>query len=232
MGRKCSFPILGWVLGLVLFLGISAQAAQDSLPPGFVYLKQVVPDIKLDIRYFTDNNFVGRPVDGYLAPRAIISRQGAEALRGVQEELKPFGLGLKVYDTYRPQRAVNHFILWAKDLKDTRMKEAYYPRVNKEDLFREGYIAEKSSHSRGSTVDLTLINLADGKELDMGSGFDWFGLESWPDNPSASPSQRALRLLLRTLMQRHGFNPYPQEWWHFTLNNEPYPETYFDFPVQ
>jgi D-alanyl-D-alanine dipeptidase len=213
-------------------LGILAQAQQDPLPEGFVYLEQVIPDVVLELRYFSDDNFVGRRVDGYLAPRCIISRKGAEALKKVQEDLKPFGLGLKIFDAYRPQQAVNHFIRWAQDLTDLKTKPAYYPRVNKEHLFSDGYIARRSGHSRGSTVDLTIVNLADKREIDMGTGFDWFGPESWPEDPAASSSQRAHRLLLRTLMIKQGFKPYSKEWWHFTLENEPFPETYFDFPVK
>ncbi len=229
---KRSISVLIIFFWLFLSIGFIARAQQPPLPEGFVYLEQIVPDIVQELRYFSERNFVGQPVDGYLAPRCIISLKGAEALKQVQEELKTFGLGLKVYDAYRPQQAVNHFIRWAKDLKDTKTKSSYYPKVDKENLFRDGYIASRSGHSRGGTVDLTIINFADKKELDMGSGFDWFGPESWPDNPSASPSQRALRLLLRTLMVKHGFAPYAQEWWHFTLRNEPFPETYFDFPVR
>jgi D-alanyl-D-alanine dipeptidase len=233
-GRKqlfLFFPLF-LILCFCQLLTISAAAQPHSLPPGFVYLEQIIPDINLDLRYFSDNNFVGRTVEGYLAPRGILSQKSAEALKKVQEELRPFGLGLKIYDAYRPQRAVDHFIRWAKDLKDTKTKKAYYPMVNKEDLFRLGYIADKSSHSRGSTVDLTIINLNDKKEIDMGSGYDWFGLESWPDHAGILPAQRAHRLLLQTLMKKYGFVPYPQEWWHFTLKDEPFPETYFDFPVQ
>jgi zinc D-Ala-D-Ala dipeptidase len=226
---KSSRPA-SWLLFILLAFYVQAQAA--DLPAGFVYLEEVAPEIQQELRYFSDNNFVGRPVDGYLAPKCLISRPAAEALKKVQETLKPFGLGLKVYDAYRPQRAVNHFIRWAKDLSDMKTKKMYYPDVAKENLFKEGYIAEKSSHSRGSTVDLTLISLPDRKELDMGSGFDWFGPESWPDSPAATAAQRAHRLLLRVLMENQGFNPYAQEWWHFTLKNEPFPETYFDFPVR
>jgi D-alanyl-D-alanine dipeptidase len=230
--RKPSRPAI-LIFFLILFLfGVRTEAQQSALPKGFVYLEQIAPDIKQELRYFSDENFVGRPVDGYLAPKCILTRQAAEALKKVQEELKPFGLGLKVYDGYRPQRAVNHFIRWARDLEDMKTKNSYYPDVAKENLFKEGYIADRSSHSRGSTVDLTLISLSDQKEIDMGSSFDWFGPESWPTSVSASPSQRAHRLLLKLLMEKQGFNPYPQEWWHFTLRDEPFPETYFDFPVQ
>lgn len=149
--------------------------------------------------------------------------------------LAPFGLGLKLFDAYRPQRAVEHFVRWARDVNDLRMKAEFYPGVEKRDLLKEGYIAEKSSHSRGSTVDVTLVPLnatRPAQALDMGTPFDWFGPESWPNSPAVTPVQRAHRLLLRMVMEKHGFQPYAQEWWHFTLINEPFPGTYFDFPVQ
>jgi zinc D-Ala-D-Ala dipeptidase len=218
-----------------LLISISSQGWTDQLPEGFVYLEEVVPDIKAELRYYTTENFIGERIDGYVGPRCILTKVSAEALKRVQEDLKPFGLGLKIYDAYRPQQAVNHFVRWAKDLQDTRMKSKFYPEVEKRDLFSQGYIAEKSSHTRGSTVDLTIVfssHAGIGGELDMGTGFDLFSPKSWPDNPSNSPSQRAHRLLLRTLMMKHGFNPYPQEWWHFTLKYEPFSQTYFDFPVR
>jgi len=219
-----------------LSLGISFIAAwADQLPEGFVYVNEVVPDVKVELRYYTTDNFIGERIDGYFEPRCILTKSAAEALKKVQEDLKPFGLGLKIYDAYRPQRAVNHFVRWAKDLQDTKMKSIYYSDVEKKDLFSHGYIAEKSSHSRGSTVDLTIVS-RDSKreveELDMGTGFDLFSPKSWPDNLSMSAPQRAHRLVLQTLMKIRGFNPYPQEWWHFTLKNEPFPDTYFDFLVK
>lgn len=212
-----------------------ASGPAGTLPRGFVYLDQAIPGLLLDLRYAGALNFVGEPVDGYLKPRCILTAEAAEALKRVQEELRPFGLGLKVFDGYRPQRAVDHFVRWAGNIADTRMKAEFYPDVDKRDLFRDGYIAAKSSHSRGSTVDLTIVSLKgddEGRELDMGSGFDYFGLSSWPDNPGTASSSRAHRLLLRELMVKHGFKPYPQEWWHFTLKQEPWPDTYFNFPVQ
>lgn len=219
-----------------LSLGISFIAAwADQLPEGFVYVNEVVPDIKAELRYYTTDNFIGERIDGYFEPRCILTKSAAEALKKVQEDLKPFGLGLKIYDAYRPQRAVNHFVRWAKDLQDTKMKSEYYSDVEKKDLFSQGYIAEKSSHSRGSTVDLTVVSMdskGEVEELDMGTGFDLFSPKSWPDNLSMSVPQRAHRLLLQTLMKIHGFHSYPQEWWHFTLKNEPFPDTYFDFPVK
>jgi len=225
-----------FVLFLLLLSALwSGAIFAAALPPGFVYVDDAVPEVKQEIRYATPHNFVGRPIDGYLKPRAILTRQAAEALKAVQAELKPFGLGLKVFDAYRPQRAVVQFVRWAEDLGDTTMQWEFYPTVEKKNLFKDGYIAARSSHSRGSTVDLTLAPLAGatpGEELDMGSPFDFFGPQSWPDSPAIGPSQRAHRLLLRTLMLKHGFNPYPQEWWHFTLKNEPFPDTYFDFPVE
>jgi D-alanyl-D-alanine dipeptidase len=205
-----------------------------ELPHGFVYLDKAIPSIRLDIRYASSHNFVGEPIAGYLQPRAILTRQATAALNEVQRELTPFGLGLKVFDAYRPQRAVDHFIRWAKNLGDVRMKKEFYPQLDKSRLFTEGYIAARSGHSRGSTVDLTLISLDSTapEEIDMGGAYDFFGIESWPTSLSPNPNQRAHRLLLALLMEKHGFVSYPQEWWHFTLKNEPYPDTYFDFPVQ
>lgn len=227
---------------LLLALSLSFQAGRScaveslgGLPKGFVYLDAMVPDLRLDLRYAGSHNFVGEPIDGYRKQRCILTREAAEALRKVQEELRPFGLGLKVFDCYRPQMAVDHFVRWARDLGDIRMKQEFYPDVEKKDLFRDGYIAAKSGHSRGGTVDLTIVSLAGedaGRELDMGSGFDFFGRPSWPDNPEIAASARAHRLLLRQVMEKHGFRPYAQEWWHFTLKNEPWPDTYFNFPVQ
>lgn len=206
-----------------------------ELPAGFVYVQDVAPGIEVDLRYASDRNFLGQRVDGYVEPRCILTRAAAEALGKVQADLGSFGLGLKIFDAYRPQRAVNHFVRWAQDLEDTKMTAEYYPRVAKKDLFKEGYIAEKSGHSRGSTVDLTIVSFdAQGRrsELDMGTGFDFFGPESWPDSMLVSATQRAHRMLLSLVMQKHGFAPYAKEWWHFTLKKEPFPQTYFDFPVQ
>lgn len=227
-----------WFLALwltALTAGAGAVSESSALPQGFVYLNAVIPDIRVVMRYSGSHNFVGQRIDGYLAPRAILTREAANALAQVQAELRPFGLGLLVFDAYRPQRAVDHFVRWARDLQDHRMKAEFYPGVAKQDLFREDYIAARSSHSRGSTVDLTLVALdapSGDSGLDMGTGFDFFGPESWPDYKGISPAQRAHRLLLRTLMQKHGFTPYPKEWWHFTLADEPFPDTWFDFPVQ
>ena len=215
--------------------GAAADASSDrhALPAGFVYLDQAIPDLVVELRYFTEHNFVGQPVDGYRHAHATLSAPAASALAEVQAELRPFGLELKIFDAYRPQRAVDHFVRWAKNLDDQRTKLDYYPNVEKEDLLEEGYIASQSSHSRGSTVDLTIVSRGeDGTihELDMGSRFDFFGPISWPNSSMISVQQRANRVLLRSLMTKHGFAPYPQEWWHFTLRREPYPDTHFDFP--
>ncbi len=214
---------------------LARQVFAEGLPEGFVYVAEIIPNIQVELRYSTNNNFLGRRVDGYLAARCILTRPAAEALKKVQEELKPFGLGLKIYDAYRPQRAVDDFVRWGKDLTDTKMQAEYYPAVQKKDLFKEGYIAEKSSHSRGSTVDLTVGSLDKQpaeSDLDMGTHFDFFGPEAWPESPLVSSVHRAHRMLLQLIMGKHGFVPYPKEWWHFTLKNEPFPNTYFDFPVQ
>lgn len=216
-------------------LSVSAAALGNGLPQGFVYVDDVVPGIALEIRYFSDHNFVGRRIDGYGAARCILTKEAAEALKGVQEDLGRFGLGLKIFDAYRPQRAVDHFVRWAKDLGAVQMKTEFYPGVEKQDLFKDGYIDRKSGHSRGSTVDLTIIAMdgqKPGAELDMGSHFDYFGPQSWPDFLEIRPDQRAHRMLLQNVMKKHGFKPYAREWWHFTLANEPFPDTYFDFPIK
>lgn len=214
------------------WLFLCSPVSATELPSGFVYLDDAIPDIAVELRYITKDNFLGTPVDGYEAPRCILSAKACQALKQVQEDLSVFGLGLKIFDAYRPQRAVDHFVRWARDIDDTKMKAEYYPDVAKKDLFREGYIAAKSSHTRGSTVDLTIISLDSGHEVDMGSGFDFFGPISWPDHSRITPSQRAHRMLLQTLMHQNGFSHYDREWWHFTFKKEPFPDTYFDFPVR
>lgn len=221
-----------FVLAAVFALVFQPWADPDKMPDGFAYINETIPGAVLDVRYFTANNFVGAPVDGYLAPKVVLTTQAAIALAKAQEKLAPFGLGLKVFDGYRPQRAVNHFMRWAKDLSDIKTKAEYYPEVDKQHLFRDGYIAAKSGHSRGSTVDVTIIALDSAQELDMGTPFDFFGLQSWPDSPEHAGQVRANRALLQSVMTRSGFKPLKTEWWHFTLKDEPYPDTYFDFPVQ
>lgn len=216
---------------------LSAQTVLMGVEPpeGFVYLDKAIPDLVVDLKYETADNFVGKRIIGYIMPKAIATRQASWALKAVQDDLKEFGLGLKVFDAYRPRRAVQEFMRWSLDLKDIKTKPFYYPNVPKDELFKREYIADRSSHSRGSTVDVTIVALSDRqppRELDMGSGFDFFDELSWPGNRSISAQQRANRALLRFVMEKHGFKPYEQEWWHFTLKNEPFPEKEFDFPVQ
>jgi D-alanyl-D-alanine dipeptidase len=198
----------------------------------FTPITDVVPDAILEIRYYNTYNFVGARVDGYLEPLALLTKVAADSLLAVSDDLKQQGYRLKIYDAYRPQMAVAHFVKWAEDLNDSAMKPYFYPNVDKSVLFKEGYIAEKSGHSRGSTVDLTLVQEATAKELEMGSPFDWFGEESHLDYTELDSSIIANRLVLREAMLRHGFKPIDSEWWHFTLENEPYPDTYFDFPIR
>jgi D-alanyl-D-alanine dipeptidase len=204
----------------------------ETLPNGFVYVTDVVPDVILEIRYFSTYNFLGARVDGYLAPVAILSTSAAQALKIANDDLRRQGYALKIFDAYRPQTAVNHFVRWAADLSDTLTKEYFYPDIDKSRLFPEGYIAEKSGHSRGSTVDLTIINLQSGKEIDMGSPFDFFGEISHHGTLLISYEQTQNREILKTAMLNAGFKLYDEEWWHYTLTNEPYPDTYFDFPVK
>ena len=197
----------------------------------FVLLAEAVPDAILEIRYYSTYNFVGDRIDGYEEPLAFLTKEAAEALRKVSDELITKGYRLKIYDAYRPQRAVSHFVRWAKDLEDTRMKEYFYPDLNKDVLFEQEYIMEHSGHSRGSTVDLTLFDMKTEKEADMGGTFDFFGEQSHPDYKEITDEQYANRMLLRETMMKYGFRPLSSEWWHFTLENEPFPDTYFDFPI-
>lgn len=224
-----------------------APGAVPSAPPApdLVPLASVAPSIQQDMRYHGARNFLGRPVAGYAAPRCWLSRPAAQALRAAQDEIAPQGLRLKVFDCYRPQAAVDDFVRWARDLADQKTKRAYYPRVPKDELFQRGYIAERSGHSRGSTVDLTLVvadgrrashvlqgPLADGDEVDMGTPFDLFDERSHTDYTNLSPDVRHNRHWLRALMERHGWRNLPEEWWHYTLQGEPYPDRYFDLPVR
>ena len=197
----------------------------------FVLLSSAVPDAILEIRYFSTYNFIGSRIDGYEEPVALLTRKAAEALRAVSDDLVKKGWRLKIYDAYRPQTAVSHFMRWAMDFEDTRMKAYFYPELEKDRLFPLGFIAEHSGHSRGSTVDLTLFDMASGKEADMGGPFDYFGELSHADYTGVTAEQYANRMILREAMLARGFRPLQQEWWHFTLNNEPYPDTYFTFPV-
>ena len=233
------------------FKWLTGQLSPTDDASQFVNLTDVVPDAILEVRYFSTYNFVGTRVDGYLEPVVLMTRQAAESLRAVSDDLKQQGYRLKIYDAYRPQCAVDHFVRWAADIPDTLMKTYFYPDLDKSVLFDQLYIMEKSGHTRGSTVDLTLFDMATEKEVDMGGTFDWFGPESHPDfcgNPetgeytgdnSASPANRSItkeqfhnRMILREAMLRHGFKALDSEWWHFTLKNEPFPDTYFTFPVK
>ena len=210
----------------------------------FVNLADAVPDAILEIRYYSTYNFVGTRVDGYLEPIALLTRQAADSLRAVSDDLKQMGYRLKIFDAYRPQCAVDHFVRWGADVNDTLMKQYFYPEVPRDKLFELGYIAKKSGHTRGSTVDLTLFDMTTEKEVDMGGTFDWFGHESHTDfggNPNTgkykandriTAEQFHNRMILREAMLRHSFKPIDEEWWHFTLKNEPFPKTYFTFPVK
>lgn len=209
----------------------------------FVVITDVIPDAILEIRYHSTFNFVGTRVDGYLEPTALMTRQSADSLKVVSDEMKAKGYRLKIYDAYRPQCAVDHFVRWAQNPSDTLTKRYFYPMLEKPVLFEQNYILSRSGHTRGSTVDLTLFDEATGKEVDMGGVFDWFGDESHPDfcgNPDTgeytggilTEKQFRNRMLLREVMLRHGFMPIDSEWWHFTLANEPFPDTYFTFPVK
>ena len=220
--KKIIYPII------VLFsFIINAQ----KLPKNFVYLKDIAPSIRIELRYFSNNNFIGKPIDGYNSNSLVITEQTAKYLKKIQQELLRKELSLKIFDGYRPQQAVDHFVRWAKVLNDTIMKAQYYPKVKKKNLFKKGYIAEKSGHSRGSTIDLTIINIKADEALDMGSEYDFFGIQSHPLYKNISKKQKKNRMLLRKIMLDNGFKPYENEWWHFTLKKEPFPNTYFKFLI-
>ena len=198
---------------------------------GFVLVSDYVPAVIQEIRYYSTYNFVGDRIDGYEQPCAILTKEAARALKGISNKLNVMGYRIKVFDAYRPATAVKHFTLWGVDDLDLRMKPFFYPDLEKQELFRRGYIASKSTHSRGSTVDLTMLDMKTGKEVDMGSPFDYFSELSHPDYKGVTKEQYENRMFLQDMMVRGGFEPIDCEWWHFTLRDEPYPDTYFDFPV-
>jgi len=228
----------------------------DKMPVNMVDIQKVVPEVVMDIRYYGPHNFLGEKVDGYLAPKCYLTKEAADALARVQKDIEPYSLTLKIYDCYRPQRAVNHFVRWARDIENTKTRKEFYPTIDKRNLFRDGYIDSKSGHSRGSTVDLTIVPLPVPKQqdyipgqklfecyrpvtkrfvdnsIDMGTGFDCFHELSNTSNKNISRQQKINRLLLKSLMEKHGFKNYDKEWWHYTLKNEPYPDTYFDFVIE
>ena len=244
------FVVMKRIVLLLSALAIIVSCSKEKQSNGFVTLTDAVPDAILEIRYFGTYNFVGDRIDGYLEPTALLTKEAASALRAVSDDVISQGYRLKIYDAYRPQMGVDHFVRWAADISDTRIKEFFYPDLDKSVLFEQEYIMAKSGHTRGSTVDLTLFDMNSEKELDMGGTFDWFGSESHPDfcgNPEtgaydaaeAAAEPRGIteeqfrnRMILRAAMLRHGFKPLDSEWWHFTLAAEPYPDTYFTFPVK
>jgi D-alanyl-D-alanine dipeptidase len=245
---RASRNLIILLIGACAMLPVAVHAA-GHLPEDFVYLDTIAPTIRQDMRYHGNGNFLGKRVEGYDTPRCILTRSAAEALARAQSELQPQGLTLKVFDCYRPVRAVQHFMRWAKEPDDPALRARYYPNLDKLQLLQQVYISDRSGHSRGSTVDLTIVwarggTLATGHDgcgavasrrggaLDMGSGFDCFDPISNTGNPTITAEQRANRLLLKAVMKRAGFYNYQREWWHYILNNESHPDTYFDFPVR
>jgi D-alanyl-D-alanine dipeptidase len=232
--RDPSYPLFTVRYSLIcaLIAGLPQAALAQEQPAQFVDAATVVPGLIIDMRYAGAHNFVGRRIDGYERPRCLLTGAAAAALAAVARDLAPRGVVLKIFDCYRPTRAVANFVRWARDLNDSAGKAEFYPQVDKRTLFRDGYISPLSGHSRGSTVDLTLARADDGRELDMGTPFDFFSPKSWPSDPNISAEAQANRVLLAGAMRRRGFRPYAREWWHFTLRHEPFPDTYFDFPVR
>lgn len=219
----------------------TAKSTFSDDSSNFVLVTDVVPDAILEIRYYSTFNFIGDRIPGYDEPIAIITRRAADSLKVVSDELREQGYRLKIFDAYRPQCAVDYFMKWAKDIDDVRMRDYFYPELDKSVLVPQGYIAEKSGHTRGSTIDLTLFDMEKQWEVDMGGTFDYFGVASHPDilpgqeigsYKPINEEQYRNRMILREAMMRHGFKPYESEWWHFTLIDEPYPNTYFTFPLR
>jgi D-alanyl-D-alanine dipeptidase len=223
--------VRSWLIAAaVAGCGIHAAVAHER-PDAFVDAATSVPGLVVEMRYASSHNFVGRPIDGYQAPHCLLTQEASAALAAAVRDVAAQNLVIKVFDCYRPARAVENFVRWARDLADTAGKAEFYPDVDKRTLFRDGYIASHSGHSRGSTIDLTLAT-TEGHELDMGTPFDYFSPRSWTADSTITPQQHANRMLLAAAMRRRGFRGYDKEWWHFTLRNEPFPETYFDFPVK
>ena len=220
------------LFAIIVTSSINAQEALYELPKGFVYAKEHIPSLRTDLRYYSSNNFIGKPVDGYIKPRLILTKKATEALKKVQNEFERLGFGLLIYDAYRPKRAVEQFVSWTKDTTNTATKNKYYPNLNKKDLIKRAYIDTKYGHSRGSAVDLTIVSLTTGHVLDMGSAYGLFDEKSSVDYPNITRNQHAVRLLLKRRMEKHGFKSYPNEWWHFTLKDEPFKNKNFDFPVE
>lgn len=230
--RKSCIFLLSALAILTNHLAIAQEAAPNTDSSAFVDIANVIPSAQLEIRYYMDKNFLGTRVAGYEAPKCLLTKPAAHALKQVQDELAANQQSLKIFDCYRPQQAVDHFVRWALDPDDQKMKDEYYPSVEKRQIFSYGYIAEKSGHSRGSTVDLTLVDLPTGQELNMGTDFDFFDPLSHTASSRVGPAEQKNRLALKAVMERNGFKNLAEEWWHYTLENEPFPNTYFDFKVQ
>ncbi len=249
---KC-LSVISFIFFAFFFTACEKNTDKNTESQHFVNITDVVPDAILEIRYYSTYNFIGTRIDGYLQPVALLTREAADSLKAVSDDVMRQGYRLKIYDAYRPQCAVDHFVRWSHNPADTTMKRFFYPMLDKTVLFEQDYIMAKSGHTRGSTVDLTLFDMQTEKEVDMGGTFDWFGVESHPDfcgNPQTNeymghydgniPAENGEinafqfhnRMILREAMLRHGFKPLDSEWWHFTLENEPFADTYFNFPVE
>ena len=219
------------ILLLFLIYGFSIINKKE-LPKGFVYVNNEIPKIKVELRYATSHNFIGKPINGYYANNAIVSIETVKALKKVQIDLDKLNLSLLIYDAYRPQKAVNQFVKWAKKLDDTLMKKEFYPNVDKKNLFKNGYISSHSRHSSGSTVDVSIYSNTYNIPLDMGSPYDFFGPQSWINYDKLTKKQKYHRTLLQKIMLKNGFRNYSKEWWHFTLKQEPYRNKYFNFEIK
>lgn len=229
MKRKSGYIFIINILSALFLVSL----AMAKIPSGFVSLIDICPDLNIQMSYATAENFTGEVVNGYKARKAYLAQAPAEALCKVQADAHKLGLKLKIYDSYRPVKAVSFFQDWAlKPETNPHIKAMYYPHHTRLELFEAGYIAKQSSHSRGSAVDLTLIDAKTNQNLDMGSAFDYFDDLSHTDSPKATEAQRKNRMILKDLMEKRGFKNFSQEWWHYSFKPEPYPDQYFDFDVE
>lgn len=207
------------------------MSSVSRLPDGFGYIHEKIPTIVTDLIFFSPKNFTGTRVEGYLANRAILTKRAIEALRDVQAALLEFNLGLKIIDAYRPVKATQFLVKWIENPDNVGFSHIFFPKVARDEIISRGYVAKKSEHNRGSALDVVLLSLDDGIEIDMGSRCGLFDEMSHLRYPKLSSQQRANRMLLYQTMKSNGFKSFEQEWWHYRLDNEPYPDEYFNFDV-
>ena len=225
------FFIIALIVVILIVTLETEEIPKDMDHSRFVIINDLIPDIITELRYYSSFNFVGAHIDGYQEPVALLTKEAAERLKNASDFFDTKGFRIKIWDSYRPQSAVDHFVRWKNDLNDVKMKEYFFPDLTKKEVFEQGFIAEKSGHSRGSTIDLTLIYKQNGTDVDFGTSFDFFGIKAHTNYTQITDQQKYYRSFLKTVMEENGFINLPEEWWHYSLDKEPFPDTYFNFPV-